>query len=251
MLNENLQYPRVLEYLASVFDGLRDLDEDKATQVLKAFFYDSKTGKLQPEYLTSHVAPLAIYYAEFRKTLGTFDDTLFKEFLSNLIHIADDRLKSTFIWLFWKTLEENKEALPQLKRYIDLVFQIEFDEQPVHQMEFLVEHILPIDVEYGINLFERFLDYIIKGLDTKKLEKKWLVVFNSGDILKQIEKYKPELLPGILRRLLKIYSSQSRYDYNMHIGNTKKYKEEFVNSKLQQDLKQTIQELLNQLPDSD
>jgi|GEM_PF-6437932 len=245
MLNENIKLPRVLEYVATVFDSMRDLDSNNAQYVLKTFFYEPGSEELRPSYLTEHVAPLAIYFAEFRSTAfkDGFDDRPFKNFLTKLIKDSakSERLRTTLIWLFWKTLEEDLKTYDRLDNYIDLFFEGNFQLESIHQIEFLIMQTLKIDVKANSKRFSKYLDLMINGLEKQRANPHLMMVFEAGNILKEIETGAPEDIPGLLVKLAVIAA------FDVYIGNMKEYTDALPAANLPEDLKNKIKLGLNRL----
>ncbi len=185
MLRENCNLPRVLEYVSNVFDKLRNITAEEAKEVLTTFCYNEK--KINPEYLTSHVVPLVIFFAEFRKkNEAGFDNYWFQVFLENFIKDAKDScLRSTLIWHMWRVIEEDASNYQLVKKYIPLLFENISDHEPVGQMEFLVNEVLKADSKDGIELYITFLNYLDK-MNFSSSFKLWLT--QTEETLERIKK---------------------------------------------------------------
>jgi len=203
MLRDNRHLPRVLEYVSNVFDKLRYIDETLAKEVLTTLFY-TKEGKLNPSYLVHHVAPFALFYAEFRKTYdSTFKNEWFQEFLLKAIRDSNDsdpQLKSTFVWNTWKIIQDNPDYYILFKKYIPVFFEGNFEQEPVGQFEFLVKEVLKISPEDGVNLLKQELDYVLQGVIRSGGKKKvWFTTLQ--DTLDEVAKLKPKELLSIFSQL--------------------------------------------------
>ncbi len=203
VLRENRDMPRVLESLASVFDKLRFIDEAQAKEMLTIFCYDSK-GSIHPEYLTSHVVPLALFFAEFRKKFDTnFDDEWFKLFLEKYIRDSKDpHLKSTLIWHTWRIIEDDPSDYNRVKRYIPLFFDNFANDEPVGQFEFLINAVLRASFLEGIQLYEKFLSELNHKLPFINDQRFYFT--HTEEIIRQINNIEPSRLSkifGMLRQL--------------------------------------------------
>lgn len=203
MLHENRDYPRVLEYLSSVFNRMRLIKEEQAQTVLQGFFYNSK-NELNPHYLTERVAPLAIYFAEFRE-LGndSFNSYWFKSFLKKIIREADSSLRSTITWHIWKTLKEDIKLYDKLRDYIPLLFEGEGKEQHTFlgQLDFLIATIIddyPLD---AAELFEKATERFKDALASGALDRFSHSFYFEKSVIEKLQKISPEKLIGIRNNL--------------------------------------------------
>jgi len=207
MLRDNKDLPTVLLHVAYVFDRLRFIDKSQAEEVLSTFFYN-REGKLNPEYLTTQVAPLALFFAEYRKKSDdNFDNVGFQEFFKKLIVDASEQseeLKSTIIWTVWKQIQMESANYDSLKKYIPLFFEGKFYTNIISQIEFLVEEVLKINVAEGVDIFEKGLAYTLRGLTEKRQENMQLWLTNIQESVEEIAKLSPQSLPGIFATLEKI-----------------------------------------------
>jgi hypothetical protein len=206
MLDQNQELPRVLENLVSVFDRLRFITEAQAKHELITFFYDSSSS-LRPDYLTNNAAPLAIFFAEFRKVADKdFNNQWFQDFLIQLIKDADKaspRLRGTLIWNIWRTIKDQGDTYHQLKKYIDYFFEGQFESEPVGQLEFLVQEVFQVSPQDGVVLLKKVLNYIGEGLrKAKEPRKVWLL--SVLDTLRLIAKNNPKDLLEVLPEIEKL-----------------------------------------------
>jgi hypothetical protein len=200
ILRENRDLPRVLESISNVFDKLRFINEEQAKEMLTILCYDSK-GNIHPEYLTSHVVPLALFFAEFRKKFDTnFNDEWFKLFLEQYIKDSKDpHLKSTLIWHTWRIIEDDLSDYNRVKRYIPLFFNNFADHEPVGQFEFLINAVLKASPSEGVQLYEKFLTELNYKLPFIKDFKFYFT--HTEEIFGQIKKIDTSKLKSILSLL--------------------------------------------------
>lgn len=202
MLDANRQYPRVMEGLTNVFEKLRFLSEEQAMYVLRSFLYQ-KNDEFYPDYVTHNIAPVLIFFAEFRKDhTPEFNSKPFQELLAKVIRTSSSRLKSTLVWHFWKTIENDPKTYPRFKPYIPLLFEGDFQQEPLGQYEFLIEKILlqsPVDaVEY----FKLELGYLKRALAKKLEHEDWTLWFHHPeDIIDAVAEHDPHSLPAMLNVL--------------------------------------------------
>ena len=201
MLNENRDFPRVLEYVANVFDKLRLITEDQAKEVLTIFCYD-KNGNINPEYLTSHVVPLVLFFAEFRKKYEPiFNNEWFQDFLKKFINDAKDySLKSTLIWHTWRVIEDDISNYSIVKAYIPLFFNNMADREPIGQMEFLINAVLKVSPQEGTELYQKFLEYLNNEFQITNHDNKiWFT--HSEEIIRMIDPSKIDRILVLLKEL--------------------------------------------------
>lgn len=199
MLRENRDHPRVLESLASVFNRMRLLKEGPAQEVLEKFFYNSK-GELNPGYLTEHAAPLAIYFAEFRELANDeFNSYWFKSFLKKLIREADESLRSTLTWHFWRTLKEDLKLYPKLRDYIPLLFENKQHHDFIGQLDFLIEVLVDNYPLEALNLLEKATERTYEGLRTGSLERFSRSFYFDQHVVEKLNGIAPEKL-AIVRK---------------------------------------------------
>lgn len=202
MLRENRDHPRVLEYLAAVFNRMRLLKEGPAQEVLEKFFYNSK-GELNPVYLTEHAAPLAIYFAEFRELANDgFNNYWFKSFLKKLIREADDHLRSTITWHFWKTLKEDIKFYSKLQDYIPLLFEGEKQYAFIGQLDFLIEVLIDSHPLEALNLLEKATERTYDGLTTGALERFSRSFYFDQHVIEKLNEIAPEKLVVLRKNLI-------------------------------------------------
>jgi len=205
MLEQNKQYPRVLELLANVFEKLRLLDEQKALYVLKSFLYKPEGG-FNPDYVTHEIAPLLIFFAEFRRDHEPgFNSAEFETLLMTVIESASPRLKTTIVWHIWKTIENDPKTYPRLRKYIPIFFKGEFEEEPLSQYEFLIEKILLQSPTDAVEVFKMEIDYLKRALYKKPFQENWTLWFhNPESIVEAVAENDPGSLLGILDVLKEI-----------------------------------------------
>ncbi len=213
MLKENADLPRVLEYVVSIFDGMRDIREEQAMLVLRTLFYKPDGETLHPEYLTRGAAPLAIFYAEFRSRAFNdgFDDRPFKVFLKQLIEksgSSDHDLLATIVWHFWKSIKDDGSTLPILSPYFSLLFEHGITARVSSQLEFLANEVVEDDFESGVPLYNQYLDNLIEIIRRDKQagkERGYMAeAFNAGQVLIDLQKKKPESVPQLIRKLTQL-----------------------------------------------
>ena len=201
MLRENRDHPRVLEYLAAVFNRMRLLKEGPAQEVLEKFFYNSK-GELNPDYLTEHAAPLAIYFAEFRELANDgFNSYWFKSFLKKLIREADESLRSTITWHFWRTLKEDIKLYPKLRDYIPLLFEGEKQYSFIGQLDFLIEVLIDNYPLEALNILEKATERTYDGLTTGALERFSRSFYFDQHVIEKLSEIAPEKLAVVRKNL--------------------------------------------------
>jgi hypothetical protein len=113
MIEENKQYPAVLEYVARVVDAVRDVDQDTAFSVLtKLFSIDNSEA-------ADTISCLAIHFAFFRvnlfKELGLFDPGTIRALLLDRLKNGAERFRAFSAQHFKEILE--RDQLP-----FDVVF---------------------------------------------------------------------------------------------------------------------------------
>ena len=204
MLEANRSYPRVLEVLVNVFDRMRFLDEEQAMHVLRFFLYQ-KNDEYQPDYVTHNIAPLLIFFAEFRKdsfsafSLLSFNPANFQNLLREVIKTARPRLKTTIVWHFWKTIESDPKTYAQLKKYVPRFFEGEFQEEPLSQYEFLAEKVLVQSPEEAVWIFKQEIEYLKRALEKQIGREDWTIWFhNPEDLVEAVAQCDPDSLANIL-----------------------------------------------------
>ncbi|MEK7106519.1 MAG: hypothetical protein AAB895_04165, partial [Patescibacteria group bacterium] len=217
MLDHNRDYPRILEYLAQVFDKMRLLSENDALSVLDKFLF-SKDNDFHPYYVTEKIAPALIYFAEYRKDANdSFNDKKFVDLLIKVISTAEPALKSTIVWHIWKTIEENPENYERLKKYIARLFQGDFAHESVGQYDLLVEKIIKISPSEGVELFKKELAYIERSLSNIPPEPGGIIWFhNAEEAIEKVAELDPDFLPKLMTILKDIYLR------NGYIGDVKR-----------------------------
>ncbi|MEI6022681.1 MAG: hypothetical protein WCQ32_02475 [bacterium] len=208
VLNENHVYPRVLEFVTRVFDRLRRLNENDAKVFFDYLLYKNIEEKTyNPDYVLENVAPLLIYYAEFRiKIKDNFNDTFFKELLISVIKTAPPRLKSTLVWHIWKVIEEDASCLGAFEKYIDIIFEGDFQKETVGQLEILMEKVFSIDQNLGIIIFKKYINYIEKRQTNEML---WLL--SVQDFLPKIADFDADIFLESLKSLVGIWRKGNAY----------------------------------------
>jgi hypothetical protein len=205
MLEANRQYPRVMEGLTNVFEKLRFISEEQAMYVLRSFLYE-KGETFYPDYVTHNIAPVLIFFAEFRNVhTPEFKNAAFQELLRKVIVSAPSRLKTTLVWHFWKTIENDPKTYPCLKSYIPLFFQGDFQEEPLGQYEFLIEKILPQSPADAVEFFKLEIEYLKRALARQLERDDWTIWFHHPeDIIDAVAQEDPNSLPEILTVLRNI-----------------------------------------------
>lgn len=203
MISDNKGCPRVMEYLVNVFDKARFLSEEKAMVVIKGLLYDNE-NKIYPDYVTTNMAPLLMYYAEFAKDQNLkFKNEQFQALLKDVIIKASARLKSTIIWHTWKTIDDSKDTYARFKPYISLFFEGDFQQEILSQSEFLIEKILQISPQDAVKLFITEINYIKRGLLI--LPPNHQIWFhNAEELVEKVAELEPERLPDILWTLKEV-----------------------------------------------
>jgi hypothetical protein len=204
-LEENKKYNRVLEYSTSIFNRVRYLDEQRALRVLNTFFFD-ENGKMRPNFVIEPISTLAIYYAEYRDLAykDNFNTKPFKEFLQKVIKLANNRIKSHFLWLFWKNY--TKENTDKLKDYLPLLLEGKYSDEIRAQWDFLVEKVSEDNPELAFELLKQGLVYTETAIKSgEDIRKSWL---NIDKALKKIHQHDPSKVRGILGTLLFLRKNQ-------------------------------------------
>ncbi len=206
MLKENRKYPRVLEYLVQAFGGLRLLSEDEAFLMLNTFLYEEGT-KFNPYYVLDNVAPLLIYYAEYRKDANDgFNEQRFADLLNQVLLTAEPVMKSTIVWHIWKTIDENPVNYARLKKYINQLFQGDFSEESLGQYDILIEKVLKNSPKDGVELFKRELNFINRSLNKIPAEPGGRIWFHyAEEAVEKVAELDPNSLPLLVGILKEIY----------------------------------------------
>lgn len=197
-LDENKKYNRVLEYSSSIFNRVRYLDETRALQVLNTFFFN-ESGEMRPNYVVEPISTLAIYYAEYRVAVyeDNFNSQPLKEFLQKVIRLSNDRVKSHFLWLFWKGY--SKENSDKIKDYLPLLLEGKYSDEIRAQWDFLAEKVSEDNPELSFELLKQGLDYTKSAIESgQDIRKSWL---NIDGTLKKINQHNPALIKSILGTL--------------------------------------------------
>ena len=199
MLEANRQYPRVMEGLTNVFEKLRFISEEQAMYILRSFLYE-KDKTFYPDYVTHNIAPVLIFFSEFRKDhTPEFKNEPFQELLRKVIVSAPPRLKTTLVWHFWKTIENDPKTYSRLKSYIPLLFQGPFQEEPLGQYEFLIEKILPQSPADAVEFFKLEIGYLRRAIAEQLQRDDWTIWFHHPeDIIDAVAQHDPNSLPEIL-----------------------------------------------------
>ena len=193
MLDTNYKWDRVLEYLTSVFNRMRYLKEDKAMHVLESFFY--KDGEIRPDYVTDSMTGLAIYYAEFRvKVNDGFDNSRFQTFFRKLLDSNNVDLKSNALWIIWKNY--NKDEFSKVQPYLPLFLTGHYNDNIRVQWDFLVEKVIEDDIEEGVSLLKKSLDYAKRALsEHQNIRRTWLYL---DKIIEKIATQSPDKFREII-----------------------------------------------------
>lgn len=215
MLRQHRDMPRVLEGVANVFNGLRNINELQAKQVIESFFYNSK-DEIQPNYLTHQGVPLLLFFSEFREEIGKdFNSTWFKEFAFKVLELPEKDapyVRSTFIWHVWKELQNNNENYLKFKKYISLFLRDDFELQSLGQYEFLVNEVIKISLKDGIDLFYRQLDFIRKWVHKYSIQNHSPWLYDIRDTVEKIAVNFPDDYLSTLQKITYIISQ------GMYIG---------------------------------
>lgn len=206
MLEENKNYPRILESLTMAFDRLRFLSEEVALKVVLQFLYQ-KENEFYPVYVTEKVAPLLIYLAEFRKDdTPTFNSEKFENLLKKVIKESGPELRATITWHIWKTIESNTESYVRLKKYTTLLMEGDFNYGSIGQYDLLIEQVLKVSPQDGVDLFKKELDFIEKRLPHIQPEPGGRVWFyNAEEAIEKLAELEPASLPRYLQIIHDIY----------------------------------------------
>lgn len=166
-LDANHDIPRVLEFLTEAIGWLRRMDDADARHALNSLiFVNQLERRYQPSYVLRDTSALLIFYAEFRTQVNDgFDATYFKQLLRDCLAHAPSEFRSSIIWHFWKTIEEDHANIERLKVYIPDFFQGEFDNHFVQQLSLFTEHVLKADVDVGIETYVMLVDYVLEKMN--------------------------------------------------------------------------------------
>jgi len=230
MFRENRDLPRVMEYLTNVFGRMRHINKDEALDILNLFFYNSK-GKLNDDYLIERVAPLAIFFSEFRAGAANdgFESSAIVSFFKKTLEEAGGTYRSGVLWHFWQACKDNSKNYEKIKKYLPIIFKPPFHPEIIGQIDFLVEIVIENDLEEGLQLLDSILQYIKLAPKTNqfnKIENVWLM--NSESILRKVLEKKPEKYCEYLEKLITAgmdgaYIGNYGAIFSMHKGIDKKF----------------------------
>jgi hypothetical protein len=122
-----------------------------------------------------------------------------------VLESSTPRLKTTLVWHFWKTIENDPKTYPRFKPYIPLLFKGEFQEEPLSQYEFLIEKILPLSAREAVEIFKQEVEYLKPALTKNVRREDWTLWFHHPEeIIEAIAIHDPKSLPPILEVLMSI-----------------------------------------------
>jgi hypothetical protein len=219
VLNTYHDYPRILEYLTDVFGRFFLLNSEQANEaILKLVYSDVENKKFNPDYVLENLPALIIYYAEFRvKRDYSFNSQPFIILLQECLRQGSARFKTTIIWNFWKFLEEVKDGdkkiiLKKFVGYISICFDSTFEYELVDQIYLFLDKIFFIDKQESIELFQKMVDYIKKGVSNK--HSIWLS--STSSFLPKVAQYSPNELIECINLLVDLHKS-----YGVYVGDFK------------------------------
>jgi hypothetical protein len=127
------------------------------------------------------------------------------------------RFKTTIIWNFWKFLEEVKDGdkkiiLKKFVGYISICFDSTFEYELVDQIYLFLDKIFFIDKQESIELFQKMVDYIKKGVSNK--HSIWLS--STSSFLPKVAQYSPNELIECINLLVDLHKS-----YGVYVGDFK------------------------------
>lgn len=215
--SRNKDNNRVIQYLIMPLNRLRRVSTEKAKEILEICFF--KNNEFRPHYVTNGLVPLAMFFADFCSEKD-FDNSYFQEYLKRIIKESPDDLRSTIIWHVWKNIEEFPETLVKFSKYFDLFFEKKGGgDEMIGQMDFLIRTVLEVDLDLGISLFERTLDYIHP--ENMEIKHGRPIYFHAAhENLDKISNQRPDKVHNIVHRLMAI---NNKGGYVGDIGNIKKY----------------------------
>lgn len=203
----NRKYPRVLEYAVQAFDRLRNEGYNDAEALLNYLVYkkvDTKS-ELQSNYIIKGIAPLIIYYAEFRiLNDALFNNKHFIDLLFDILKKADGEVKSTFVWHFGQVIETNNSDGVRVNKYIEFILEEVFESAVVTQVGLLLEKVSLFDLTYSLNI----LDMLFKYIGTKPSKEIVWLLFGSN-IFVEIAKKKPQEFEKYLEMVFDLWSLHS------------------------------------------
>ena len=231
---ENHKLKAVMKHLAMVFSYMRSLDEKRAMKILQVFknisLSKEKSAKeigMLPVTIKSkslfaevmdEIAPLFIYYAEFRKEafknersmvvfgakgwkeLNKFDEKPFKDLLFLLLKSTNPEVRRIFAWQFERLPNENKEQLNQLfdvaYRYL-LILTENYDHDVFNNIYRFIEEYIGERFDECFNLWKKCIDkekkYFDKNYNKERLQDMyWWPFFYNGKVLLKIAEVKGE-----------------------------------------------------------
>lgn len=199
-LQANHKLPRVLEFLAGAFNWLRRMNEADARVALENFiFSDLSKKEYQPTYLLRDISALLIYYAEFRTQLSdNFNPESFRSLLRDCLQNGPSEFRSSIIWHFWKTIEEDPKNLEKLKTYIPDFFQGDFENHYVQQLSLFTEHVLKADADVGVKTYQMLVDFVLEKMNHTHGV---LWFLDMDRIVPLIAEHRPELYVDTLEKL--------------------------------------------------
>ncbi len=212
VLTKYREYPQALEYVVHLFNYLRRLSEEEARVALKIFiFKDIKTNTFQPHNVLEDVAPLLIYYAEFRTKLEDgFNSSYFKDLLKQIIKIGPSDFRTDLLWHCWKAIDQDESTLIVLREYVSLFFDAPFTKETSGQMELAVQKMISIDTNFGIELYKKFFNQLISFAKNQRGTKEeqiiWLI--DAPEILSTIAEKSPEQYSESLDLLFQAWSTE-------------------------------------------
>lgn len=125
MLQENAEFPQILNRMVCVFSWIRDLEEEEAEKVLVALL---QAGEVLAQ---QSVCEMMVYYALYRDQefteQGSFDTSRFRRLLEEQIIRGSSSIRTNTIWVIQKMLEERPSEFARLWPYVAMLTEGAFD----------------------------------------------------------------------------------------------------------------------------
>lgn len=162
-LDENIQYPRVLQMLLRVFDHMRDLKEREAKLALRVFL------DTEADYILHDLAVLIIYFALFRgkefTKEGPFVATDFVELLKRQISSGKSSMRASLSWHFWQILKEKYLPFDEIRDYLPWFWIHEYDQDLASSFNLLFDELAVISPSDARDVFAQMMERLKELLD--------------------------------------------------------------------------------------
>lgn len=212
-LDRNRKYPQVLRYVANAFSGMRVLNSREAEEILRTFFYGNfKEKKLQPDYLTQHVTPLAIFFAEFRESImdeefkfTESDSRFFKDFLRQLIKDSQGQsagLLRALLWSTQKEISDDQKSYSLMQKYFDqLLESSNFLQETLVQRTLLIREVARREGPRALN----YVNQISSQIESVATNEGEAEIGTELIFIPEILKLVDEKNPGVINGKLSIF----------------------------------------------